>query len=260
VDEFSKQIEARSASGYAGFFMRSVKPGSVILDCGCGPGTITVGLVPGCDNPRAVIGLDRDAAQMRAACEYSRAKGISSVCFLAGDAFGLPFRAGTFDAVLVHSMLEAIAEPLHALREIRRVLKPGGLVGAASVDYGGVVIFPDPTGLLHRFYDTRERLWLADGIGVPRRGRELRTLLSASGFRNVKASARYISYGTADSVGQFGRQRAAECGSPDFVDPVLAHGLAGRETLAAMADAWNRWREEPGAFLAFAWCNALGWK
>lgn len=61
------------------------------------------------------------------------------MAFRQASAGELPFTDDTFDAVFAHSMLETLAHPLPALAEMRRVLRPGGLVGVASVEYGGVI-------------------------------------------------------------------------------------------------------------------------
>jgi len=257
---FIERIKLRSAENYAQFLLRRLETGSIILDCGCGPGTITVGLAVHASSPKAVIALDRDPEAFRSALDYIRREPLSHVRFLAGDAFCLPFRDCSFDAVLAHSMLETLSGPLGALREMHRVLRPGGALGAASVEYGGLLISPDPSGLLQRFYEIRERIWLADGIAFPRRGRQLRSLLNAGGFHPVEASARYVSYGTTGAVRQFGGERAIECKSDELTDAVLTRGLADRATLRKMAGAWTAWSADPNAFLAFAWCDAIGWK
>lgn len=258
--QFIERMKLRSADDYAQFFLRRLENESVILDCGCGAGTITVGLAAHSSSPKAVIGLDRDALAFRPALDYARHHGLSHLRFLAGDVLCLPFRDCSFDAVLAHSVLETITDPLRALREVYRVLRPGALLGAASVEYGGLLLSADPTGLLQRFYETRERLWLAAGIASPRCGRQLRALLTASGFTRVEASARYVSYGTPDAVRQFGRERADECRSDELTNSVLKYGLADAATLRKMADAWIAWGADPNAFLAFAWCDAIGWR
>jgi SAM-dependent methyltransferase len=258
--EFSTQIEFRGAGEYAEFFLRALPAHCVILDCGCGIGSITVGLAADQTTPRLTVGLDHEYTQFHAAVDYSEARRISCLRFVAGDAYHLPFRDCSFEAVLAHSILEAVSEPVALLREVHRVLKPGGIVGAASVEYGGLIVPPDPSGLLHEFYETRERLWIASGIGFPRRGRELRSLLTGSGFQGVSASSRYVSYGTADAVKRFSADRSRECQNSDFVEGVLLYKLASSAMLKKMADAWMAWSTDPAAFLAFAWCNALGWK
>jgi len=61
------------------------------------------------------------------------------------------------DAVLGHSVLEALDRPGDALDEMRRVLRPGGIVAVASVEYGGLVLAGPDAPLLRRFYDRYQR-------------------------------------------------------------------------------------------------------
>ena len=106
----------------------------------------------------------------------------------------------------------------------------------------------------------REALWLRSGIGRPRAGRHLRTLLEDAGFDRVSASARYISYSSSDAKYRFASERVQECEDSTFARSVQSLGLADATALAEMHDAWLEWPRDPGAFLAFAWCDALGWK
>ena len=63
---------------------------------------------------------------------------------------GCPFTE--FDVVLCHSVLETLDDPTNVISELRRVTKRGGLVGAASVDYGGLILGGQETTGPRRFY------------------------------------------------------------------------------------------------------------
>jgi len=256
---FERLLKKRSAATYEQFLLRWLKPGGTLLDCGCGNGAITVGLAAA-TNARGVIGPDRERNGFHSARDYARAHRISALRFVAGDLFSLPFRDYSFDAAPAHSVLEAVRNPLEVLREIRRVLKRGGLIGAASVHYGGLLIWPDPSGLLSGFYKLRKRWWQAAVVGWPYRGRQLRAILQETGYRQITTSARYSSYGSPNEVRSFGMERARECASGDFGNAVLELGLADEATLGAMEDAWEKWSTAQGSFLAFGWCDAAAWK
>lgn len=164
------------------------------------------------------------------------------------------------DGVLSHSVLEALDRPADALREMRRILRPGGVIGVASVDYGGLIIAGGEVEELEKFYRVREELWLRSNIGKPRLGRHLGALLEAAGFSPVRSSARYISYGTRDSIFRFASERAQECQDPVLAESLESLGLVDAAALAGMRKAWQQWADDADAFLAFAWCNAIGWK
>jgi SAM-dependent methyltransferase len=179
---------------------------------------------------------------------------------VAADGGRLPFGAETFDAVLMHSVLEAAIDPLALVCEASRVLAPAGVLAAASVDYGGRVLAGPHRDTLERFYEVREQLWELDAVARPRAGRDLRQLLHRGGFTHVNANAHYLSYGNADAVREFGRARAEDCADPWFSSKSVAHGLIAAHELTGMRRAWEEWAESAEAFFAFAWCRVVGSK
>lgn len=165
-----------------------------------------------------------------------------------------------FDALLLHSVLEAAAEPAALLREALRVLVPGGVVAAASVEYGGRILAGPHAELLERFYAVREELWAIESLARARAGRDLRRLLEEAGFTGIQATAHYFSYGTPEAVRLFGEARAAECSQAWFASHSVAHDLLSEAELRQMQVAWEEWGSSPESFCAFAWCRAVGRK
>jgi ubiquinone/menaquinone biosynthesis C-methylase UbiE len=220
-----------------------------------GTGSITVGLAR---SVASVVGVDLHAAELRPAMAYVEAESIPNVRFVAANGSALPFPEAAFDAVLLHSVLEAAAEPIDLLREAWRVLVPGGIVAAASVEYGGRILEGPELELLQRFYAVREQLWALDRLARPRAGRELRRLLHAAGFTDLDATAHYLSYGTPEAVRSFGEARSSECSQAWFASRSLAHGLLSEAELRQTQEAWEEWARSPESFCAFAWCRVVG--
>jgi SAM-dependent methyltransferase len=229
-----------------------------VLDCGCGDATITIGLTDAVPTGR-VIGVDLEKDSFAAASCYAASIGRRNLAFTAADGRQLPFHDAAFDAVLCHSMLETVDDPARVVAELRRVTKPGGVVGAASVEYSGVIIGGEKTVGPSRFYDIRQRLWRAERIAESNMGRCLRGLFHGAGFGRVEAFADYISYGTPDLVTAFARDRATECRDPELRASVARHRITSAEELSDLAAAWQEWGEDPGAFFAFPWCRVLAW-
>jgi SAM-dependent methyltransferase len=254
---FRDRLAERSAATYAGFLLPHLPSTARMLDCGCGAGTITVGLA---DSVGSIVGLDLDAKTLAPAAAYVRGESIPNVRFVAGDGMRLPFRDEAFDAVLMHSVLEAATDPSGLAREAWRVLVPGGVLAAASVEYGGLVLEGPDRETLARFYAVREQLWSLERVARPRAGRALRRLLYACGFGEVEAAAAYLNYGTPEAVRSFGEARAADCAETWFVSHSLAHRLYTEEELERTRRAWEVWSCSPDAFLAFAWCRVVGRK
>ena len=256
MSSFEAAMAVRSAADYADFLIPHLGPDSKVLDVGCGSGEITMGIASMVGD---VIGVDIDDDESAAARTYAQEHGITNVEFRTENVYELALPDEHFDASLCHSMLEMLDRPVDALREIGRTLKPGGVLGVASVEYGGLILAGPNEPLLRRFYAIREELWLLDGID-PYRGRALRGSLTSAGFEGVEASTKYVCYGTAARVSAFGRDRAEDCQDDWYGSNAQAHGLATEDDLASMARAWRDWSDSPEAYAAFAWCRALGWK
>src|SRR4051812_49744519 len=126
----------RTAANSCGYLLPHLRPEMTLLDVGCGPGTITndlaalVARVTAVEVSDSVLGLARDAVDG------------TNVDFVVSDIHELGFDDDTFDVVHAHQVLQHVADPVAALREMRRVCKPGGLVAARAGDYAGFVWGP----------------------------------------------------------------------------------------------------------------------
>jgi hypothetical protein len=158
-------------------------------------------------------------------------------------------------------MLETLDDPTPAIAELRRVTKSGGgVVGAASVEYDGIIITGEPKAGPRRFYDIRQQLRRAARIADPNTGRRLRGLFEAATFAHVEAFADYISYGTPDRLSTFASDRATECRDRELHAAAIRYGIASAEELLDFAATWEKSGDDPSAFFAFAWCRVLAWR
>jgi ubiquinone/menaquinone biosynthesis C-methylase UbiE len=112
-----------------------------LLDCGCGPGSVTLGLAAAVA-PGEVVGVDIERSQVEAACALARQRHVENVRFEVGSIYKLPFPDSSFDAAYTQSVLLHLREPLVALKGISRVLKPDGVVGIVDGDGGSMVFAP----------------------------------------------------------------------------------------------------------------------
>jgi ubiquinone/menaquinone biosynthesis C-methylase UbiE len=254
-----RAIEARSAEVYAGFLLPYLRPGMAVLDCGCGKATITMGLAEVVHDGR-VVAVDLDQDSFAATRCYAASIGRNNLTFIVADGRRLPFHDAVFDAVLCHSVLETLDDPARTVAVLRCVTKPGGVVGAASVEYSGIIIGGEKTAGPRRFYDIRQQLWRAERIAEPNMGRRLRELFAEAGFARVEAFAGYINYGTPELVSDLARDRAAECRDPELHAAVTRREIAPVEELNDLATAWEEWAEDPGDFFAFPWCRVPAWR
>lgn len=107
------------------------RPGMVILDLGCGPGTLTLPLARAIEGEGEVVGIDLAEGMLEVA---RRRAGNLPVRFLHMDAATLQFPAQHFDAAICGHSLQFLVQTERALREIHRVLKPQGRF-AASIPF-----------------------------------------------------------------------------------------------------------------------------
>lgn len=146
-----------------------------VLEVGCGTGAILS--ESKMDLSAQLYGLDLRLDFLQPA--HASTPGTS---FSAGNALSLPFLPGSFDAVFCHYLLLWLDDPVEALKEMRRVTRPGGFVIAfAEPDYGGRVDFPEILMEVGRLQTTSLQQQGAD----PNVGRKLRSLLTHVGLKNV---------------------------------------------------------------------------
>lgn len=255
-ERLQELMARRTAADCAGFFLPHLRPGMTLLDCGCGTGSITLGLAKAVE-PGIVIGVDCDSAQIQAAASLAERMGVSNVRFEQGSAYQLPFASSSFDAALAHSLLVHLRDPLSALRELRRVLNENGVVGVVDSDFGARIWNPS-TPLFDRFQELLLRVLEHNGASLYYARRQ-RSLLNEAGFSRTVAYASSLAFGTPEAT----RVSAAgweEClTSPRFVQLVLEQGWVDQATLDAMRPELRAWAERPDAFNAILTCSALGW-
>jgi SAM-dependent methyltransferase len=144
-----------------------------VLEVGCGTGVIAAELAR--LGEARVVGLDVAGGMLAFA---RRQEG--GVTYVQGDAHALPFTAGSFDAVVCHYLLLWLADPAQAVREMARVVRPGGdVLACAEPDYGGRVDHPPELAPLGRLQAEALRQQGAD----PEIGRQLGELFVAAGLQ-----------------------------------------------------------------------------
>src|SRR5688500_8965794 len=108
-DHHTRRLGRRTAAVAAAFLLPHLQSGMRVLDCGCGPGSITLGLAK-VVAPGEVVGVDPRDSRLDMARAAAIAEGIGNARFEEGAIHALPFADGTFDAALVHAVMEHITE------------------------------------------------------------------------------------------------------------------------------------------------------
>jgi ubiquinone/menaquinone biosynthesis C-methylase UbiE len=251
-------MNRRRASEWAAFFVPHLKPGMRLLDCGCGPGSITADLA-NLVAPAEAVGIDLDPRQFINARAIAAERGATNLSFVEASVYQLPFPDAHFDAVFAHTVIQHLRDPLRALREMRRVLKPGGLAGVRDEDWGTLLWEPS-TPLLRSYIELLLKIWEHNG-GQPFYPRHLRELFREAGFQRTEGHASARWFGTREAAtwgvanGFLGNQLKAS----EFVDVAIAQGWADRETLAAMERDVQAWCAREDGFWAILFCAVVGW-
>ncbi len=259
--EFRKMLERRNAADCAAHLLPHLEPGMRLLDLGCGPGTISVGLADAVA-PGALHGVDMEETQIEMARAAAAAGGHGNATFQTGDATDLPFDDASFDVAFCHALLNHAPDTQAVLAEVKRVLKPGGLFAAREV-FGDSSFFEparDIGGISgETVWATFLKLLAANG-GHTQMGRELKATLVEAGFVDIRASASFETYDTADDLAFLHGLITGWFFAPRTMEAAIAHGVASE----AQFDGWRRsleqWMDEPGAFAGFAWGEAVGRK
>ncbi len=246
VPNASNFMANRRAATHAAFFLPYLKSGMNLLDCGCGPGTITVGLAQ-VVNPGHVSGIDVGESQVALAKAQAEREGLENLDFRVGNIYTIPFEAAVFDAVFAHAVIEHLKSPLNAFQEIRRVLKPGGVVGICSPDWGGFLISPSNPILeaAVRFY---KELQINNG-GDPYVGRQLGTFADEAGFSQIELTAYYECYENLETIAEYLALRIENASAeerakinwanmPDTAEMVAAMRTFGHQSPGLFAQSW----------------------
>jgi len=229
-----------------------------IVDVGCGPGAITIGLAEAVA-PGAVIGVDLDRDQVSRAQTLAAERGVANVQFQVGSIYELPFSDSSLDAAFAHTVFMHLDKPAAAAAEVLRVLKPGGVLGVSDRTVEGT-IRANYEPILVRFIELYHAWAQHRGVDLGI-GSRLRGLLSQAGFNPVEASASYGEvYGTTESTRRFSQIMLTVIRESTLGRFAVDAGLADAATLDDMARAWESWGDDPTAFYAQANGEAVGWK
>ena len=249
----------RDANVVADFLTPRLSPGLSVLDCGCGPGPITLGLARAVAPGGSAVGIDIEPGMIERANALAADSGLDNVSFQVADIYDLPFEDGAFDVVLSSAVIEHLSEPVRALRELRRVTRTGGIAAVIRTDWSFPFIVPDCPEF-HRFFQLFEAGFNRIG-GSLNRGRYLAADMSAAGFDVVEFETRL-----SNRRGAVARSNTA-AGVEGYITwmeniPLFREsielGLTTDEELDAIKAAMREWARDADAFIAVAHAYGVG--
>lgn len=253
-EEFRQLLDRRSAATHAAHLLPHLEPGMRVLDLGCGPATISVGLAEAVA-PGELHGIDIEESQVAMARSAAEAGGHGNATFHVGDITDLPFGDDEFDVAHCHAVLMHVPDTAAVLAEVRRVLKPGGIFAARELIVASCFLEPvEPE--VHEAWNTFGKLLEANG-GHPQMGRELRRALLDAGFTDIRPSASFGTFGTTEDVAFFERFVSDWFFQPHVVAAAIHLGVATREQFDLWRTATDEWGSDEGAVGALAFGEAI---
>lgn len=251
-------MKRHTAEANAGYLLPHLKPGHRLLDFGCGTGTVSVGLADAV-KPGEMHGVTMIEPRVRAARELAARGGHDNAAFHLAETLPIPFEDDYFDVAHCHNILMSFPDPLIALSELRRVLKPGGLLGCRELLCEASFSFPDD-GALARSWEIFTDL-LELNFRHAQIGKELKWLLIQSRFEKVQMSADYDVYSEPEDMEYIRDVFLKWFLSDDTMDTAIANGAATPQLRDSVRDYYhNVWMDDPGAMLAVAHGVAIGYK
>jgi len=246
----------RTARSHAAFFVPYLKSGMDLLDCGCGPGTITLGFAE-LVKPGIAVGTDIEASQVAMATAQAAKEDVSNARFEVANVYSLPFADESFDAFFMSAVLGNLQEPMRALREAYRVLKPGGVIGVKEFDHGGDIVYPLEPAMAK--YDELYRRLRSEFGHNSEGGRMIGAQLLDVGFGGLQMSASFETL-SDPKVLRNAAQVFIGLLAEGWSEAFTSRGWANEHDVQAMRDAWLRFAEFPGALFGAAWCEAVAVK
>ncbi|HXX67953.1 MAG TPA: methyltransferase domain-containing protein [Polyangiaceae bacterium] len=241
-------LSRRTADERAISLLPHLRPGMLVLDAGCGPGSITVGLARAVGPSGQAVGIDFEASQIERARSTAADEKVRNVEFETCDVHDLPYADETFDAVFAHALVEHLAGPEHAMSELGRVLRPGGILCLSSSDWSGAKLAPRTPDVDEAIVAHCQLRLLAGGD--PFAGGRLEEMAKAAGFTKFVVGL----YDRTDMGYRELARFVSACIGRALADPALATDAA---RFASAAEAARRWAEGPEGVFVQRWVDVL---
>ena len=251
-----EQHRQRTAEEAAAFFLPELKNDMKLLDFVCGPGSITVGFSKYLSDGE-ITGIDIAPEILEQAKELATTSNVSNIKFETGNVYDLNYPDNHFDAAYGHQVLQHLQHPIEALKEIKRIVKPGGIIAVRDADYGTMVHSPlDP--VLQHWLEVYHAVASHNGAEADA-GRNLYPWLIDSGFRDIKMSSSTWTFYKQRQVLNWGDSWAERSTKSEFAKQAVEYQIATQSELESIANAWRSWARKPNAFFSFIHVEGLAY-
>lgn len=228
----------RTVENSARYLLDELRPGVSLLDVGSGAGTITADFAERL-SPGWITALEATESSLDLTRTEIRRHGLTNVDCVVGDVHALDFPDGSFEIVHAHQVLQHIRDPIQALREMRRVCKPTGIVAARDADHAGFIWFPELPEL-DEWMNWYQKAARANG-GEPNAGRHLLSWAQQAGFTTITSTSSTWCYSTPETRAWWGGMWADRIVKSQIADQLRNDGIATQAELERVSKAWRDW-------------------
>jgi ubiquinone/menaquinone biosynthesis C-methylase UbiE len=224
--------------------MLGIAAGERVLEVGCGSGAVARELARRVAPRGRVVGLDASAALLEVARELANDAGLSSLIeFQTGDCRALPFADASFDAALAVTTLSHVPNVERAIRELVRVIRPGGRVGVFDIDGDSFLISHPDRAMTRRIVEAFSDDGLVNGWLM----RSLAGVLRELGLWDVRTRG----FMPLDTGGYYAR--AAEKAADIALEAGAINNAERLDWLQALRDQFDAQRFVAGRLHLFVW-------
>ncbi len=246
-----------TAETSAAFLLPHLRPGLRLLDFGCGSGTISVGLAKAIA-PGEMHGVDMEESLIELARSVAVSQGQDNAIFHVGDVTDLKFEDDFFDVAHCSTVLMYVPDTAAVLSEVKRVLKPGGIIACRELICDSGFAHPD-FGIMRRSWDMFADLLAADD-GHPQMGKDMKSHILEAGFDDVRMNASFSVYSYPEELASIHRLVTQWLLSPEVSEAAMKYGASSTKLVNDLQVAYDRWKEHPGALFSFVFGEAIAKK
>jgi SAM-dependent methyltransferase len=250
-------LQLHTADRCAEFIRPYLSPGMSLLDAGCGPGTVTIGLAE-LVSPGSVTAVDVSAGEVEKTRAALVAAGFNNVHAEVADVRNLRFADRCFDALFSQAVLDYLDDPMVALREFHRVLKPGGVIGLRSPNNNLSVIGPE-----NELIDEGMALFrraVAHLGGSADEGKLLGSRLKNAGFERIFVSSTYEQARSRDEWPSVMHAFASMFDGTRVAEIMVEQGWADTARIEAIVTGFKEFGRDSSNYFGLPWTAALGFK
>jgi len=230
-----------------------LKDGMSVLELGSGPGFVTEQLLKMLPTSH-ITQLERDPDMVRRSEQYLTPGYAGRFTIVEGDIMQMELPDDGFDFAFARYLFEHLPDPLGALREVQRVLKPGGILVITDVDDKiGAIYEPDSPEA--DAIDKKVVEWQSKRGGDRYIGRKLWRMLAATGYRSLELEA-VLAH--SDKLGI--DNLVPPEWDPGALQPLLGFGVITQDDVDSMHREHTRFHASPDRYALFVVLMAKGEK